>query len=392
MPLPALCKGQLCPRALAEHWNLSSFLYFFKTEAGGKKEALFDKSFGKAYYPTSMAEKFYAPGERRRTVKKTFLIFLVLLFGLLQGTGIGADKVTLRLNWNVYGEHAGFFYGLEKGFYKDEGIDLTIGVSQGSGQTVKLIGTKNDPFGYADAATVAKHISEGMEVKMLGVMLQTNPQCVITWADKHPLKKPQDIKGLAFSFVAGDSLHQLWPAIIAGAGLKETDVRTVFAPSAMTKIQMMLQGKVDGTPGYITMQPYLLERYSGRKTSTMMFEEFGVNTMSQGILAHVETLQKNPDLVKRFMRATQKSWVEATKNIDAAVEAHIKHNPKEEATFTKYTFSKSLEVVTTKHSKGKPFGWMAKEDWEQTLTVLEKYGGMKGRKATEAYYTNDFVQ
>jgi len=325
-------------------------------------------------------------------MKKVFIIFFVLLFGVLQGVGIGADKVTLRLNWNVYGEHAGFFYGLERGFYKDEGIDLTIGVSQGSGQTVKLIGTKNDPFGYADAATVAKHISEGMEVKMLAVMLQTNPQCVITWADKHPLKKPQDIKGLAFSFVAGDSLHQLWPAIIAGAGLKEADVRTVFAPSAMTKIQLMLQGKVDGTPGYITMQPYLLERDGGRKTSTMMFEEFGVNTMSQGILAHVETLQKNPDLVKRFMRATQKSWVEAAKNIDAAVEAHIKHNPKEDAKFTKYTFSKSLDVVTTKYSKGKPFGWMAKEDWEQTLTVLEKYGGMKGRKATEAYYTNDFVQ
>jgi NitT/TauT family transport system substrate-binding protein len=325
-------------------------------------------------------------------MKKGLAIFFVLLFGVLAGTGMGADKVTLRLNWNVYGEHAGFFYGLERGFYKDEGIDLTIGVSQGSGQTVKLIGTKNDPFGYADAATVAKHISEGMEVKMLGVMLQTNPQCVITWADKHPLKKPQDIKGLAFSFVAGDSLHQLWPAIIAGAGLKDADVRTVFAPSAMTKIQMMLQDKVDGTPGYITMQPYLLERDSGRKTSTMMFEEFGVNTMSQGILAHAETLQKNPDLAKRFMRATQKSWVEAAKNIDAAVEAHIKHNPKEDAKFTKYTFSKSLDVVTTKHSKGKPFGWMAKEDWEQTLIVLEKYGGMKGRKATEAYYTNDIVQ
>jgi NitT/TauT family transport system substrate-binding protein len=355
-------------------------------------EAFIDKSLRKAYHPTSKDKGSYLWRERRREMKKGFLISFVLLFGFLQGAAMGADKVTLRLNWNVYGEHAGFFYGLERGFYKDEGIDLTIGVSQGSGQTVKLIGTKNDPFGYADAATVAKHISEGMEVKMLGVMLQTNPQCVITWADKHPLKKPQDIKGLAFSFVAGDSLHQLWPAIIAGAGLKETDVRTVFAPSAMTKIQMMLQGKVDGTPGYITMQPYLLERDGGRKTSTMMFEEFGVNTMSQGILAHVETLQKNPDLAKRFMRATQKSWVEAAKNIDAAVEAHIKHNPKEDAKFTKYTFSKSLDVVTTKHSKGKPFGWMAKEDWEQTLTVLEKYGGMKGRKAAEAYYTNEFVQ
>lgn len=325
-------------------------------------------------------------------MRKFYVIFSVMMLWASQGTGIAADKLTLRLNWNVYGEHAAFFYGLERGFYKDEGIDLTIGTSQGSGQTVKLIGTKNDLFGYADAATVAKHVSEGMEVKMLAVMLQTNPQCVITWADKHPLRKPQDIKGLSFSFVAGDSLHQLWPAILAGAGLKETDVRTVFAPSGPTKIQLMLQGKVDGTPGYITMQPYLLERESGRKTSTMMFSEFGVNTMSQGILAHMETMQKNPDLVKRFMRATQKSWLEAAKNVEAAVNAHIAQNPKEDATFTRYTFSKTLEVLTTPYSKGKPLGWMAKEDWEQTLNVLEKYGGMKGRKTTEAYYANEFLQ
>jgi NitT/TauT family transport system substrate-binding protein len=325
-------------------------------------------------------------------MRKFYVIFSVMMLWASQGTGIAADKLTLRLNWNVYGEHAAFFYGLERGFYKDEGIDLTIGTSQGSGQTVKLIGTKNDLFGYADAATVAKHVSEGMEVKMLAVMLQTNPQCVITWADKHPLRKPQDIKGLSFSFVAGDSLHQLWPAILAGAGLKDTDVRTVFAPSGPTKIQLMLQGKVDGTPGYITMQPYLLERESGRKTSTMMFSEFGVNTMSQGILAHMETMQKNPDLVKRFMRATQKSWLEAAKNVEAAVNAHIAQNPKEDATFTRYTFSKTLEVLTTPYSKGKPLGWMAKEDWEQTLNVLEKYGGMKGRKTTEAYYANEFLQ
>jgi NitT/TauT family transport system substrate-binding protein len=325
-------------------------------------------------------------------MRKFCVIFSVMMLWASQGTGMATDKLTLRLNWNVYGEHAAFFYGLDRGFYREEGIDLTIGTSQGSGQTVKLIGTKNDLFGYADAATVAKHVSEGMEVKMLAVMLQTNPQCVITWADKHPLRKPQDIKGLSFSFVAGDSLHQLWPAILAGAGLKETDVRTVFAPSGPTKIQLMLQGKVDGTPGYITMQPYLLERESGRKTSTMMFSEFGVNTMSQGILAHMETMQKNPDLVKRFMRATQKSWLEAAKNVEAAVNAHIKQNPKEDATFTRYTFSKTLEVLTTPYSKGKPLGWMAREDWEQTLNVLEKYGGMKGRKTPEAYYTNEFLQ
>ena len=72
------------------------------------------------------------------------------------------DKATLRLNFYTYGEHAGFAYGVEKGIYAEEGIDLTILEGGGSGPVVQSIGAATDRFGYADATTMAKLVSKGL--------------------------------------------------------------------------------------------------------------------------------------------------------------------------------------------------------------------------------------
>src|SRR3954466_2691057 len=58
------------------------------------------------------------------------------------------DKVVLMLNWYNYGEHAPFYLGLDKGFYRDEGIDLEIQEGRGSGATVQAVAAGSVQFGY----------------------------------------------------------------------------------------------------------------------------------------------------------------------------------------------------------------------------------------------------
>ena len=61
-----------------------------------------------------------------------------------------ADKVVLMLNWYVYGEHAPFYYGKDKGLYAAEGIDLEIQEGRGSGVTAQAVAAKTATFGYVD--------------------------------------------------------------------------------------------------------------------------------------------------------------------------------------------------------------------------------------------------
>ena len=74
--------------------------------------------------------------------------FAAAMFGA--ATAFAQDKVTFRLNWILYGFHTPFYLGLERGYYREEGIDLTIGEGQGSVRAAQTVGAKGDMFG-ADA-------------------------------------------------------------------------------------------------------------------------------------------------------------------------------------------------------------------------------------------------
>ena len=131
-----------------------------------------------------------------------------------------ADKVVLMLNWYVYGEHAPFFYGLEKGYYKAEGIDLDIQEGRGSGITTQAVAAKSVTFGYVDVPTMMRAAVKGAPVTAIGVLLQKTPMSVMGFVDKN-IRKPNDIKGKIVAMTPGGSNEQIWPLFLKKVGLKE---------------------------------------------------------------------------------------------------------------------------------------------------------------------------
>ena len=95
-------------------------------------------------------------------------------------SALAMDKVTLRTEVFFHGPHAPFFLGVEKGFYKDDGIELTVNAGTGSGTVIKLVGNRNDDFGYADGGTLVKAVSEGVPVKMVMGILQASPMAIVS--------------------------------------------------------------------------------------------------------------------------------------------------------------------------------------------------------------------
>src|ERR1051325_5107534 len=95
---------------------------------------------------------------------------------LLAASSIGVhadDAVSLRLNWYFGGLHVPFYYGKEKGFYKAEGIDLTINEGRGSANTVQVVAAGSDTFGLADSSSVIATAAKGAEIKSVMTVLSS---------------------------------------------------------------------------------------------------------------------------------------------------------------------------------------------------------------------------
>src|SRR3954465_16034211 len=76
---------------------------------------------------------------------------------------LAQDAVSLRLNWYFGGLHVPFYYGKERGFYKEEGIDLTINEGRGSANTVQVVAAGSDTFGLADSSTPISRSRKGAQ-------------------------------------------------------------------------------------------------------------------------------------------------------------------------------------------------------------------------------------
>lgn len=303
------------------------------------------------------------------------------------------DTVTLRLNAPGYGEHAPYAIGLDKKFFAEEGIELTLREGQGSGNTVQVIASKADPFGYADTPTTMRAIAKGLPLRTVGVFQQLSPVAIIFFKEKG-YKTPKDLEGASVALTAGDSIHQVFPAFLKLNGADISKVRLLFMDVA-AKSAAVVAGKSDTMGGFYTTQAAQIAAVAKKETAWLRYADWGVNTITQGILVHQDFLKERPDLVRRFLKAAGTSWDYAAKNPKEAVQALLKQFPastflaQPEQGFRQWDYHR--ELMHTKRSAGKIPGWVAREDVQDTLDLLAEYGGLTPKGKPEDYVTNEFL-
>ena len=101
----------------------------------------------------------------------------------------------------------------------------------------------------------------------------------------------------------------------------------------------------------------------------------GITTLCSAIIVNNDWLKdaKNQDLLKRFLRASQRGWDYTDKNRDEAAEIFIKHAKAFNKEIALLEINGTMTIIHTKHTQGKPLFWSAKEDWQESQDLLEKY-------------------
>ena len=285
------------------------------------------------------------------------------------------DKVVLLLNWYVYSEHAPFFLGKEKGLYEAEGIDLEIQEGRGSAVSTQAVAAGSATFGYVDVSTMIRAAQKGAPVKAVGVALQTSPMSVIGLTEKN-IKTPKDIVGKTVAMTPGDSMSQIWPLFLNKTGLQEDQFKVVSG-DGQTKLNAVINGQADVLLGYVMDQNIKIQDATKKPVSVIRFADYGVNLINSGIIASKETIEKKPDLVKRFMKASTLAFEAAEKDPEAAVDALLRAMPKAGQRDTLVIGMKlTTPLYHTPATKGqRPFR-VTMKDVNDSLDLLVQYGGM----------------
>jgi NitT/TauT family transport system substrate-binding protein len=297
-----------------------------------------------------------------------------------------AGAVTLRLDFSINGKHAPFLLGVEKGFYAEQGIDLSVEEGRGSLAAVQLIANKSNLFAFADSTSVITVAAAGGGVKTVGVIQQRSPVVAISFK---PLKQPADLYGMNLG-LNPVGVGSLWEAFVAHNNLDLSKL-TVVTMDGAALLPALVTGRLDATIGLVNTEGAAAPVLAGKEVNLLYFADFGTNALSHGIVVHRDTIGKQPDLVRRFIVATIKAWNYSVQNKAEAIDALLKKFPDAKKDIVTRQFEYTIPLMHTENSRGQPTGFTTEQDITATLDILTRFGGLKTRPSPADIFTNEFL-
>jgi NitT/TauT family transport system substrate-binding protein len=292
---------------------------------------------------------------------------LIALAILLQpGAARALDSVTLITDFGFNGRHAYFFDALDKGFYRDAGLDVKIVRGQGSVDAIRQVGAGNAAFGFADAsALVLARANDRIPVKLVAIVYGKPPQAIFCREDAG-LKKPADLEGASIANPAGGSVPDLFPAFAKATGIDARKVRWVVASSESLP-SLLAAGRVPCIGQFTVGEAMLRAQVAPAKLVRFAYADPGLNYYGNGIVATDATIAGKPDLVRRFVAATVRGMEDSFADPSAAGAIMHRIVPQVDAAVAR---DETAAVAELAQIPGKPLGDIDPARIDATLDVI----------------------
>lgn len=299
------------------------------------------------------------------------------------------EPMTFQLHWIPDAHQLGFWVALDKGFYKEQGLDVKVQAGGLDANPVKDVLSGAAQIGQVGGIEqVVTAVSQDLPLKAIGSIHRETPHALISLAT-NPITKPEDFKGKKIAVAYGDTAEVLLNTYLAKAHIDKATIK--FEPFRFDLTPLMT-GQVDAITGFATAQPATIEKL-GKKPVVLSYSSLGVSSYGYTLIASNQTLQNNPKLIQRFNDASREGWSYAF--------AH----PQESILLFKKRFGTNVDVdlttrelelikpLMTEKSDGKLSSWQLDAGRVNGVIQYLKEGSqIKASPSAQSVYDNSYTQ
>jgi NitT/TauT family transport system substrate-binding protein len=250
------------------------------------------------------------------------------------------DKVSFGTNWVAEAEHGGFYQALADGTYRKYGLDVTIvpGGPQVNNRVLLAVG-KLDFFMSANTLQSFDAVEQKVPTIAIAAMFQKDPQVLIAHPDVG-VEKFEDLKNKDLTlFVSKEGMATYFQWLKADYKFSDANVKPYTFNA-----QPFLADKMSAMQGYVTSEPFGVEKQGRFKPKVFLLADYGFNTYSTLIETRIALAQDKPDLVQRFVDASIIGWYNYLYNDNTAGNDLIKkQNPEMTDELLAYSVAKMRE-------------------------------------------------
>jgi NitT/TauT family transport system substrate-binding protein len=315
-----------------------------------------------------------------------FAALLIAGLGLPVSVHAQNTAVTFSLDFRALGRHAAWYVALEKGYYKNAGLDVTIIPSQGTAQAIQSVESKAAQFAFSDVAgLVAARANSGATAKMVAVIYQKAPYAIFSLRSGANVTKPEQLENLEIASGAGSFTQKVIEAFMKEKGLKAETVKyTNIDPAA--RIGMLVAKKVPAIETFAMSMPGVVKAAGGADAQIFLLANAGLTLYSNGILVREDYLKAEPEKVKGFIKASLQGWKDTIANPKEAADIVVKHIKGLDPDVAAQEIAIVNALVATPESRGKGLGTIDTKQMAASVELIAKGIGAEGKVAAKDAY------
>lgn len=302
------------------------------------------------------------------------------------GEAEGQKEVTVILDYVPNTNHTGMYVALDKGYYEEEGLAVTI-IEPTDGATATLVAQQKGTFGisYQEDVTIALTAKDPLPIKAVAALIQHNTSGFVSLADSG-ITSPADFEGKTYAGWGGPGESAVLEACMTQTGSDFSKLNMVISDGSGFEAL----GKNCDLMWFFEGWDNIMAARNGCELNYMECRQLDerLDYYTPVIIAANDVLETDPEMVSAFLRATAKGYSDTIADPDGAAEILFSYAPDYDLEMLR----QSQEYLAGKFMEDTDvWGSMKDEVWNNYSAFLQEYGVIEEIPAPEVCYTNEFL-